>query len=672
MAARVAALLPLIALLGGLGGAQASARADEPAAGAIDSVGPLQIAYEGRDRVRGGRPEGSTIHEAYVPRPVEPEAAERAELDSFERRELPPTAALHRPPPEAWLRELTLPDIPVRWSEATIAYLRYFRDDPKGQGLIRGWIKRMGRYERRVRAILREVGVPEDLAFVAMAESGFIPHRRSRVGAAGMWQFMAGTGGVYGLQRSFWVDERLDVERSTYAAAAYLKDLRARFGSWEMALAAYNGGYGLVLTSVSRYNTNNFWALCEIESGLPQATTRYIPKIIAAAIVGRNREAFAVDRRALEALPAVEWDEVMVPARTSIEAVAKLLDEDPALLAELNAQYVRGRVPPDGELHPVRVPAAKKQLLQRSQGRLLSEAEALSTTVVRLGETAKSVAARVGTQESTLRRLNGIEDNGELARDVVLVYPGRSKPALASKGKAAAEGEGRPLAAVPAVVVGPGERLVFFSATRSTTPRGLAEAFAVSWESIVAWNDLDPQARIQPGQILQVIVGADFQADAERVVIYEPDEVDHVIRGASTHLDASLERRGLVRRGYKVRSGDTLEKIGTRFKLSVGDLARINDVPRGHKPGKGDVLVVYVAKGKTKGTIRAPEPAPTSTVDAAAQLDDDAADSVSAPAQASAKPPKPAKTTPSRRQPTSRPASTPATNKLPGRQGWSR
>jgi membrane-bound lytic murein transglycosylase D len=644
-------------------------RAEDPPPGAIDSVGPLQIAYEGRDRVRGGRPEGSTIHEAYVPRPVEPEAAERADLDAFERKELPPTAALHRPPPEPWLRELTLPDVPVRWSEATVSYLRYFRDDPKGQRLIRGWIKRMGRYERRVRAILREVGVPEDLAFVAMAESGFIPQRRSRVGAAGMWQFMAGTGGVYGLQRSFWVDERLDIERSTYAAAAYLKDLRARFGSWEMALAAYNGGYGLVLKSVSRYNTNNFWALCEIESGLPQATTRYIPKIIAAALVGRNREVFAVDARAIEVLPAVEWAEVMVPARTSIESIAKLLDEDPALLSELNAQYIRGRVPPDGDVHPVRVPAAKKQLLQRSQGRLLSEAETLSTTVVRLGETTKSIAARVNVKESALRRLNGIEDNGELARDVVLVYPGRAKPEVASKASDKGGDEGRPLAAVPAVVVGPGERLVFFSATRSTTPRGLAEAFGASWESIVAWNDLDPQARIQPGQILQVIVGAEFKADSERVVIYEPDEVDHVIRGSAPHLDASLERRGLVRRGYKVRSGDNLTKIGKRFKLSVGDLARINDVPRSHTPRKGDVLVVYVAKGKTKGTIRAPEPAPTSTVDAAAQLEEEDG----APEPASAKASKAApKATPSRRQPSSRPASTSSTNKLPGRQGWKR
>jgi len=624
VARRSPRLRPSVALLGALllstlpKGPASAATATTPSAAEspVDSVGPLQIAFSGRSQVRGARPQGSTIHEAYVPAPVDPEAAERADLFDFERKELPPTTALHRPPPEPWLRELALPELPVRWSEATIEYLRYFRDEPKGKRLIRGWIRRMGRYEPRLRQILSEVGAPEDLVFVAMAESGFNPSRRSQVGAAGMWQFMAGTGQVYGLERSFWIDERLDVERSTYAAAAYLKDLRARFGSWEMALAAYNAGYGLILKSVGRYNSNNFWALCEIESGLPEATTHYIPKIIAAAVIGRNRRVFAVDHGDLEALPAIEWGDVMVPAKTSLDAVAKLIDEDPALIAELNARYIRGRVPPEGE-HPVRVPLAKKNILQRSQGRLLSESGTLTTTTVRYGETTAAIAARSGIKESQLRRLNKIKDNAELERDVVLVVPSRAKAKVLTTQD---RGE-RPLAAVPAVVVAPGERLLFFAATRSTTPRGLAEAFDVPWESLVAWNDLDPQARIQPGQILQVIVDASFQADAKGVIVYAPNEVDHVIRGSGPHIDASLARRGLVRRGYKARSGDTMKKIGKRFGLTDGDIARINGVPRSHTPKRGEVFVVYVAKGKTKGTIRPPEPRPTSTVDAAAALD---------------------------------------------------
>lgn len=638
--------------------APSEAASSEP----LESVGPLRIAWSGRDKVRGGRPEGATIHEAHVPRPVEPESLARADLAAFERSEVPPTAALHRPPPEPWLRELKLPELSVRWSDATITYLRYFRDDPKGKALIRGWIRRMGRYEGRLRAILREVGVPEDLVFVAMAESGFIPQRRSKVGAAGMWQFMEGTGRVYGLERSFWIDERLDVERSTYAAAAYLKDLRARFGSWEMALAAYNGGYGLVLTSVSRYNTNNFWALCEIESGLPQATTLYVPKIVAAAVVGRNRRAFAVDPANLEALPSVEWAEVMVPAATSLASVAALIGEDPELIAELNARYVRGRTAPDAGEQPVRVPKAKRALLQQSQGRLVSEAATLTSYPVRYGETAASIAAAHGISEGNLRKLNRLEDNAELAREVVLVVPRKGGAA-----KAPPPGE-RPLAAVPAVSLRPGERLVFFEATRATTPRGLAEAFSVPWESIVAWNDLDPQARIQPGQILQVIVGADFNPGAAEVKIYGPGEVDHVIRGSAEHLERALARRGLVRRGYKARSGDTLAKIGKRFDLSEGDIARINGLPRSHKPAKGEVLVVYVASGKTKGTIKAPDPQPTSTVDAAAVI-------AAPPTSAAEAGESPAEPPPELGEGAPADADEPSTadsTKLPGTRGWSR
>ena len=124
--------------------------------------------------------------------------------------------------------DLKKPALPVRWNDRLVEYLRYFRDGEQGRALMRGWLRRAGRYERRLRKILGEVGVPEDLVFVALAESGFNPRVRSRVGAAGLWQFMEATGNVYGLEQDFWIDERFDVEKSSYAAAAYLADLHAR------------------------------------------------------------------------------------------------------------------------------------------------------------------------------------------------------------------------------------------------------------------------------------------------------------------------------------------------------------------------------------------------------------------------------------------------------------
>lgn len=626
---------------------------------ARERIGPLQVPGGGRDQVRGGRPDGASIHETHGARPFDPDAAGREDLAAFERD----TVAGARPtiaadPPEKWIAALARPDLPIRWGARLVEYLRFFKDDPRGQALMRSWLRRMSRYEHVLRPILKEVGVPEDLVFVAMAESGFVPQRRSRVGAAGLWQFMEPTARVYGLEKNYWVDERLDIERSTYAAAAYLKDLRVRFGSWEMALAAFNGGYGLAMTAIARANTNNFWALCEIESGLPHATTLYVPKILAAALVGRNRAAFKLGPDLPDSLPPIHFATVDVPPGTALAAVARAIDEDPAVIEELNAQLVRKRTPP-GRSYPVRIPKAKLAAFERSSGRL-ADAGDQAQHVVAYGETLEAIARRHGTTEAQLRKLNGLEDNAELGRGVVLLVP---------RGGAAEKPvpEARPLAAVPRVAVGPDQRLVFFVVTRATTPRGLAEAFSVPWDSVVAWNDLDPQARLQPGQVLQIVVPRAWDARAAKILALEQRDVDHVIRGSREHIEASLRQRGLVRRGYRVRKGDTLVKIGKKFDLTDGDLARINRIDRAHDPAPGELLVVYVKAGETRGTVDAPAPAGQDEPTPEDLRDDDAAEDVDA-ARFEATADDPAAATS-----VDNPApSTEATNNLPGRRGWSR
>jgi membrane-bound lytic murein transglycosylase D len=482
-----------------------------------------------------------------------------------------------------------------------------------------------------------------------------------------MWQFMEPTGRVYGLQRTYWVDERLDIERSTYAAAAYLKDLRVRFGSWEMALAAFNGGYPLVMTAIARANTNNFWALCEIESGLPHATTLYVPKILAAALVGRNRAAFRLGPDLSDSLPPIHVAKVDVPPGTALAAVARAIDEDPALIEELNAELIRKRTPP-GRSYPVRVPRAKAAALERSLARLADGEHAQH--VVAYGETIASIARRHGATEAALRKLNGLEDSAELERGLVILVPrGPAGPADVPAGK--------PLVAAPRVPVGPDQRLVFFAVTRSTTPRGLAEAFAVPWDSIVAWNDLDPQARLQPGQTLQIVVPKKWDAAAAKIVVLEHGDVELVARGSREHIEASLRQRGLVRRGYRVRKGDTLAKIGKKFDLTDGDLARINGIDRAHAPAAGSTLVVYVKTGETRGTVDAPAPtgqpglAPPAVAGPAPVpediRDDDAAEDPSAARFAATA------DDPAAAAAVDNPApSTEDTNSLPDQRGWSR
>jgi membrane-bound lytic murein transglycosylase D len=563
---------------------------------------------EARQRVRGDRPENASLHVAYATTEHRWDDDLRRELIGFETLAFPegqaPRKTIVDKPPEAWMSKLELPDIPVRWNQQTIEYLRFFKDDPKGQRMIAAWLNRMGRYEHRLRAILTEVGVPEDLVYVAMIESGFDPSAQSSVGAAGMWQFMEPTGRVYGLDTDYWVDDRLDFERAGYAAATYLADLKTRFGTWELALAAYNAGYGLVVQSIRANNTNNYWALTEIENALPKQTVNYVPKILAAAIVGHNRDAFGVTGKPE---PRLDLIEVKVPAGTRIEDLGKALEVDPKLLAEINAAYLRGRTPPEGGPALVRIPRAKHELFSSLKDIATTE-QRWTTYKVKLGDDLDSIAAAHGITTKQLRSINAIHDSGEIKGGVVLVVPVGTTPAAATT-------TALPIVAVPPVSVPADKRLVFFRVTRAATGTSIATSFGVAWADVVAWNDLDPEARLVDGQMLQIVVAKDFDAAAAGVLISELSQVRHVVRGTAAHLDALLADRELVRRGYKVGKDDSLKKIAKKFDLSLGSIARINGVAREHEFKPDEVIIVYVAKSASKGTIDPPAPRATTLTD---------------------------------------------------------
>ncbi len=607
---------------------------------------------DARMLVRGDRPEGGSIHIAYAPPVVQWDRKLRADLAAFELDHVPvagPRQTIVDAPPEDWMLALDLPDLPVRWNAATIEYLRFFKDDPKGRRMIAAWLNRMGRYEDRLRTILRETGVPEDLVYVAMVESGFDPAARSGVGAAGMWQFMEPTGRVYGLGSEYWTDDRLDFERASYAAATYLADLHTRFGSWELALAAYNAGYGLVVQSIRANNTNNYWALSEIENGLPEQTSSYVPKILAAAIVGHNRKVFGVEGKPD---PARELIDVDVPAGTTLDELATAIAVDAKLLAELNAHYLRGRVPPDGGPAPVRIPREAHARFTALGESLRVADQPWTTFEVWLGDDLESIALAHGTTEKQLRKLNDIHDSGEIVGGTVLVVP--TPPA--ADGSATPSKPLLPLVAVPELSVPRHHTLVVFRVTRATAEQAVAKGFGVAWSQVVAWNDLDPHARLVDGQYLQIIVPDGFDPAAAKIRARSLSEVRKVVRGTVEHVDALLAERDLVRRAYKVHKGETLAKVAKKFEMSLGSLARINGVAREHQVATGDELLLYIpkslAKSLTKSTHKPGKPRPTTLtaeLEVAEQLAEDPG----------TKPKKSSRSKP-------RAASTAETSKLPG------
>ncbi|HVY37453.1 MAG TPA: transglycosylase SLT domain-containing protein [Polyangia bacterium] len=543
-----------------------------------------------------------------------------------ELRSPPPVAAEKpAPPPDSeWLRGLALPDLPVRWDAQVLRYLDYFKNDPKGHAIMAGWVRRAGRYRELFEKVLVREGLPKDLLYVAMVESGFDTGARSRVGAGGIWQFMPGAARAYGLEVSYWVDARRDPQRAVEAAARYLKDLYVRFGSWYLVFAAYNAGYGSVLRSITSYNTNDYWELTRHEAGLPWESTLYVPKILAAAIVGHNLAAFGFADVTADAPFA--YEQVEVPPGTALATVARAAGTKPEVIEALNPDLIRGRTPPDRSTVSVRLPPGTASTYAASFDKT-RDGDKVETVVLRFGETLDDVARAHGTTAKQLRRLNGVKDSVELRGGTAIVVPRRAiakNDAAAPKGDVADKGDAKSktdatagaddaaapnierAAADPAdtvLVAVPdrsfnydGRERVFYRTRDGDGLDEVADVFGVRAEDLVEWNNLDPGAKLHPGMVLQVFVRKDF--DPSGVMLLDPSRVRVVTLGSEEFLELETARRGKKRLMYTCKAGDTLTKLGRRYGLTPGDLARINRFSYNTELHDGDRIVVYSPTGE--------------------------------------------------------------------------
>jgi membrane-bound lytic murein transglycosylase D len=233
-------------------------------------------------------------------------------------------------------------DIPIEVNDRVLVQLREYQSPGSRRGLLR-WIANAHRYGERYRAILQEHGVPGDLVYLAMIESGLSTHAVSSAGAVGPWQLIAATGKQFGLRRDRWVDERRDPEKSARAAARFLRHLHERMGDWHLAWAAYNAGPERVARALRRGHAG-FWVM---ERGvLPGETRAYVAKIIAAAILSRHPEAFGIRVDPLEPAPWVEYALVVIPRSTSLARLGRAAGVSARELRELNPELLTGATPP--------------------------------------------------------------------------------------------------------------------------------------------------------------------------------------------------------------------------------------------------------------------------------------------------------------------------------------
>jgi membrane-bound lytic murein transglycosylase D len=542
-----------------------------------------------------------------------------------------------------WLSKLDMPDLPIRWDARVVKYLEFFKDDPRGRSTLTTWLRRSGRYRESIRKVFRKKGLPEDLTWLAMIESGFEPIARSPVGAMGLWQFMPDTGKIYGLSQDRWVDQRMSFPASTEAAADFLADLYRRFGSWDLAMAGYNMGYGGVLSAVRRYNTNDYWALAKLEGSFPWETTLYVPKILAAAIVARNLAAFGYQDVTVD--PPLEGEDVPVGPGIALATVATACGVTTKEVEQLNPELRASRTPPSGTAvagaagaigavgqddWAVKVPAGKASGCTQNLAKAKREQPVMERYVVRFGETLEQIAQARKVSVSKLVELNAITPGEVVRGGTILLVPKTTASALTTvsdrQSDARKAGE-KPVVVVPQdMFVYPDRKRVFYRVQVGDTVRDVCATFKVTPDELRRWNDIDPSARLVEGMTMQVFASSD--CDLSRIVVLGESDVRTVVAGTDDffhHWDEKGRRRLVV----TAKAGDTLESIGKQHGVTTNLMERINRRGRGEALAAGDRVVVWVpgagqatspnaqATLSRPGSPAAVEPTPTPPLGAA-------------------------------------------------------
>jgi peptidoglycan lytic transglycosylase D len=289
-----------------------------------------------------------------------------------------------------------------------LQYLDFFQVDARDRFAI--WLSRLSRYEGMIRDRLRSKGLPEDLVYLTLIESGLSNSAVSRAHAVGMWQFVSGTARLYGLRVDPWVDERRDPFKATDAAVNYLSDLVQKLGSVYLAAAAYNAGEGRIVRSVRRLpgdpdslTDQTFFQLAE-RRYLRRETRDYVPKLIAAALIAKQPERYGFTE--LDHVPPLQFDEVRVPDATGLDVLARLADTTTAALLELNPQFVRGITPPDREV-TVRVPRGRGTMVAEGYDTLSVTSRLTSVDhYVTRGETLSEIARQYRVSVTTIQAAN--------------------------------------------------------------------------------------------------------------------------------------------------------------------------------------------------------------------------------------------------------------------------
>src|ERR1700688_1724651 len=365
-------------------------------------------------------------------------------------------------------------DLPLTVNDEVLSFLNFFQT-PRGRAIVETGLRRSGRYREMIARVLHEEGVPQDLIYLAQAESAFQPLALSRAGARGIWQFVAYRGMEYGLRHTWWIDERQDPEKATRAAAQHLRDLYKMFGDWYLAMAAYNCGPGNVQKAIERTGYADFWELYR-RNVLPRETKNYVPIILALTLIAKDAPHYGIQT---EPESPVATDMVKPGRAIDLRLVAETIDVDVETLRTLNPSLLRLATPDD--------PAFELHLPLGSAPKFSAEIADIPPDKwvswrrhrVAAGETLTAIAKKYRVTPKAIADANNLESTTTLNAGEKLIIPA-IQPAAENK-----------------------RRMVSYRVRKGDTFLGIADRFSVESEDLLKWNRLKSK-RVSRGMVLRI------------------------------------------------------------------------------------------------------------------------------------------------------------------------
>src|SRR6202795_4481036 len=365
-------------------------------------------------------------------------------------------------------------DLPLTVNDVVASYLNFFQT-PRGRAIVETGLRRKGKYDDMIARVLREEGVPQDLIYLAQAESAFQPLALSRAGARGIWQFVQWRGNEYGLKRTWWVDERMDPEKATRAAAQHLRDLYGLFGDWYLAIAAYNCGPGNVQKGVERTGYADFWELYK-RNVLPRETKNYVPIILALTLIAKDAAHYGIS---VDPEREVETDVVKPGRAIDLRLVAETIDVDVATLRTLNPPLLR-MAPPDDPRFVLHLPKGTAATFSAEIADIPADKGGSGRRPGGgRGERLTSIAKKYRVTPGAIAAANDLEAGTGLEAGEKLIIPA-ARPVEETK-----------------------SRLVRYRVRRGDTLGGIADQFSVTDVDIRKWNGLKG-GKVGRGMVLRI------------------------------------------------------------------------------------------------------------------------------------------------------------------------